>query len=52
MISWASPCGFDAIRDLALKGEEILAMRAYRELTGASLKVARKVVKEMVKSAR
>ena len=42
----------DAVRDLALKGEEILAMRVYRELTGASLKVARRVVKEMVKSAR
>jgi ribosomal protein L7/L12 len=41
----------EAVKALALKGEETLAMRAYRELTGASLKEARKVVKEMVKSA-
>ena len=42
----------DAVKELASKGEEILAMRAYRELTGASLVEAKKVVNEMVKPAR
>ena len=41
----------DAVKELASKGEEILAMRAYRELTGASLVEAKKIVNEMVKPA-
>lgn len=41
----------DTVKDLALKGEETLAMRAYREISGASLKEAREIVKGIVRSA-
>jgi len=42
----------DAVKELSSKGEKILAIRAYRELTGASLVEAKKVVNDMEKLAR
>ena len=39
------------VRTLVLNGEHILAIRAYRELTGSSLKKAKAFVEEMEKSA-
>jgi hypothetical protein len=40
----------EEVRHLALGGERILAMRAYREMSGASLKNAKKVVENIVAS--
>ena len=41
----------EEVKHLALGGKQILAMRAYREMSGASLKDAKKVVEEIVASA-
>lgn len=38
------------VKQLALRGEHILAIRAYRELSGASLKDAKAFVEEIEKA--
>lgn len=38
------------VRNLVVKGEQILAMRAYREVTGASLKETQEVIEQMAES--
>lgn len=40
------------VQKLVLKGDRIFAIRAYREVTGTSLKKAKAFVKEMEKSLR
>ena len=38
------------VRNLIVKGEHVLAMRAYREVTGASLKETKEVIESIEKS--
>lgn len=38
------------VKELVVKGEHILAMKAYREITGASLKETRTVIEGMAES--
>jgi len=40
------------VKRLALSGEQILAIVAYREITGASLKKAEDVVTEIIQSSK
>lgn len=40
------------VQNLVLKGDRILAMRAYREVTGTSLKKAKAFVEEMERTVR